>query len=506
MALSRSKYANLAAFPGTGIVDVIYIDESNGNEYIWNSTTYVAYSPANIGILNARKTDAWFTANPNIILGNGQKIYLSNGAGLYVDAYKIGDGLTSLEDLDWKGLKQDLTDYVLNIDFNNSQQAQNDAITAIYDTELPAINGRIDGVEGINSTLLNIVDAWGNNKLSAKAISFSNISNLGVGLIPTASLTIDGVSIFDAEYFLAANQTDPLENGLWQRIEYGSDMEYVRYGESINLSLIEVTNGNAYNNTVWKVGVNGFYRIDSKPIIVGASITAQLNYSYTNITNRTYSDPTPVEGQGFEVLVRNGTATIGGVAYSVAGTVIKRIFHSGSWSNYVYLEGNRITQTITNGVTDRAPSEDAVFDALALKKDHATILFLFGGINPADSTTYYGGSGLVPSTTAANQSFRIPYSGIIKGATIIVRGNSVSGSAENNTMNFRNVTQASSSLIINSFTTNASTTALTKATATGLNISFNSTDDICLEWISPAWVTNPQSMAVSIYLDIEKTS
>lgn len=31
------------------------------------------------------------------------------------------------------------------------------------------------------------------------------------------------------------------------------------------------------------------------------------------------------------------------------------------------LEGNRITQTITNGVTDKVPSEDAVFDALALK-------------------------------------------------------------------------------------------------------------------------------------------
>jgi hypothetical protein len=109
MALIRQKYANLAAFPGTGTADVIYIDESNGNEYIWNGTTYVAYSPANIGILNARKTDAWFTANPNIILGNGQKIYLSDGTGLYVDAYKIGDGLTTLENLDWKGLKYNLT-------------------------------------------------------------------------------------------------------------------------------------------------------------------------------------------------------------------------------------------------------------------------------------------------------------------------------------------------------------------------------------------------------------
>lgn len=33
------------------------------------------------------------------------------------------------------------------------------------------------------------------------------------------------------------------------------------------------------------------------------------------------------------------------------------------------LEGNRITQVITNGVTDKAPSEDAVYDALALKLD-----------------------------------------------------------------------------------------------------------------------------------------
>lgn len=33
------------------------------------------------------------------------------------------------------------------------------------------------------------------------------------------------------------------------------------------------------------------------------------------------------------------------------------------------LEGNRITQVITNGVTDKAPSEDAVYDALATKQD-----------------------------------------------------------------------------------------------------------------------------------------
>lgn len=33
------------------------------------------------------------------------------------------------------------------------------------------------------------------------------------------------------------------------------------------------------------------------------------------------------------------------------------------------VSSTNITQTITNGVTDKAPSEDAVFDALAGKQD-----------------------------------------------------------------------------------------------------------------------------------------
>jgi hypothetical protein len=34
-------------------------------------------------------------------------------------------------------------------------------------------------------------------------------------------------------------------------------------------------------------------------------------------------------------LVRNGTATIGGTAYSTAGTEVIRVYHSGAWTNYV---------------------------------------------------------------------------------------------------------------------------------------------------------------------------
>ena len=72
------------------------------------------------------------------------------------------------------------------------------------------------------------------------------------------------------------------------------------------------------------------------PKIVSGNITATIDGNYTNVANSIYTDPPPIEGKRFTVTVRNGTATVGGISYSVLGTVILRIFHSGSWANYVY--------------------------------------------------------------------------------------------------------------------------------------------------------------------------
>jgi hypothetical protein len=77
------------------------------------------------------------------------------------------------------------------------------------------------------------------------------------------------------------------------------------------------------------------YQIRS--VEVSGSITALIDGDYINTATATYTNPTvPVQGKGFTVTVRNGTATVGGVAYAIEGTVIKRIFHSGTWANFVY--------------------------------------------------------------------------------------------------------------------------------------------------------------------------
>jgi hypothetical protein len=86
------------------------------------------------------------------------------------------------------------------------------------------------------------------------------------------------------------------------------------------------------------------------PVEVTGNLTAVLNTNYINTANATYTDPTPAQGKGFQVYVRNGTATIGGVGYSVAGSVIWRVYHSGAWASYLI---NEVTLTNTATLTNK---------------------------------------------------------------------------------------------------------------------------------------------------------
>jgi hypothetical protein len=93
----------------------------------------------------------------------------------------------------------------------------------------------------------------------------------------------------------------------------------------------------------------------NESIVINSNTTAVLDGVYTVVASATFTDPTPAEGKGFMVFVRNGTATVGGTGYSTAGTVINRIFHSGAWANYT--QGSTTlaigTTPITGGTVGR---------------------------------------------------------------------------------------------------------------------------------------------------------
>ena len=83
-----------------------------------------------------------------------------------------------------------------------------------------------------------------------------------------------------------------------------------------------------------------------------ASFTATANYQYTVTATATVTDPsTPVSGNRFSVFVRGGTATVGGVAYAAAGTLIIRSYASGAWTNEVFIDTDQITSQVSAAQT-----------------------------------------------------------------------------------------------------------------------------------------------------------
>ena len=93
----------------------------------------------------------------------------------------------------------------------------------------------------------------------------------------------------------------------------------------------------------------------NESIVINSNTTAVLDGVYTVVASATFTDPTPAEGKGFMVFVRNGTATVGGTGYSTAGTVINRIYHSGAWANYTLAPTSLAigTTPITGGAVGR---------------------------------------------------------------------------------------------------------------------------------------------------------
>jgi len=88
--------------------------------------------------------------------------------------------------------------------------------------------------------------------------------------------------------------------------------------------------------------------------VKSANFTAAVNGRYVITASATVTDPSPEEGKGYVVIVRNGTATIGGVAYSTAGQQIRRIYHSGGWATYADL-----TEAALAAATGKATPVDA---------------------------------------------------------------------------------------------------------------------------------------------------
>jgi len=157
------------------------------------------------------------------------------------------------------------------------------------------------------------------------------------------------------------------------------------------------------------------------------------------------------------------------------------------------LTSANIVETITNGVTTNAPSENAVFDALSLKPK---IELMFGTttvFSPADSTTTYVtiATNLAVNTNASLRQFQ-GISGTVYGFWAYVDPQAIIGSNEAVTYNLRNVTDATSSLL-GTLSYDARGRSILMNVATPIVL--DDTKFYSIELVFPAFGTNPTNVA-----------
>lgn len=127
-------------------------------------------------------------------------------------------------------------------------------------------------------------------------------------------------------------------------------------------------------------------------LVKSSGFTAANNGRYVVTASLTVTDPSPEEGKGYVVVVRNGTATIGGVGYSTAGTQIRRLFHSGGWATYA--------DSLTTHTHPNATTSDPGFMAAA---DKTKLDGIEAGADVTDATNVGSAiSGAATETTLAD--------------------------------------------------------------------------------------------------------
>ena len=171
--------------------------------------------------------------------------------------------------------------------------------------------------------------------------------------------------------------------------------------------------------------------LQQTPIVVSGNTTAENDKVYHVIANATFTDPTPVEGRGFVVFVRNGTATVGGVGYTSG--IIFRV-HSGSFSNVRFITSAQIQSDYVPQA--RTINGKALNTNITLTPSDIGALPISGGTVTGDTIFT---NGLTATTISATTYQNLPVSGLTGGSNI-----NISGSSGNFTISVTGITGGSS--------------------------------------------------------------
>jgi hypothetical protein len=149
-------------------------------------------------------------------------------------------------------------------------------------------------------------------------------------------------------------------------------------------------------------------------IVVSSNTNAVNDTNYTVVANATFTDPSPVEGKGYVVFVRNGTATIGGVGYT-EGRLVYRVFHSGGWSSVVYVDKVYVDTALALKVNKNRFIYQPKVSVTGVTGETNICSFKIDGGSYESTDAFKFDFTMLKSTTAATSTYKV-YVGLTSGA------------------------------------------------------------------------------------------
>jgi len=147
--------------------------------------------------------------------------------------------------------------------------------------------------------------------------------------------------------------------------------------------------------------------------VKSSNFTASNNGLYVVVASATVTDPSPTEGKGYTVVVRNGTATVGSTGYSTAGSQVRRIYHSGAWETYV---DSLTTHTHADATTSdpgfMSAADKTKLDAIEALADVTDATNVGSAISGAATETTLADTDEVAFVTSGGTLKNIAYSSI----------------------------------------------------------------------------------------------
>ena len=291
----------------------------------------IIYIPTTATVFTELIVDNVYNVGDTILIyseGGAQTISMSGSGALlpnYTPDFVIGAGeLVSITLLETNGTDYYYTysrmPYEINSEIYNLQQVTDEGNTITDGTYTLYLNpSSLEILYSDEQALLGF-----DSLLYADLTDNTRLSKTGIEI-----LGVFGQMLLQNGYLEMNDGVDTVNYGLDKIIVNGVDYPLPTGASSPLATLADITGG------------SGGYTV------VSSNTTAVNDTNYTVVANATFTDPSPTEGKGYVVYVRNGIATIGGTGYAV-GSLVFRVFHSGGWSTRGYIDQTQIgsaTQT-----------------------------------------------------------------------------------------------------------------------------------------------------------------